>query len=304
MSREADLRRALMEWYRPRRGAYPWRVRATPYRVLVSEVMLQQTQAGRVVPAFERFVARFPSITALARAPRSEVVREWSGLGYNRRAVALSETARTVVAEHEGRIPRSREDLRRLPGVGPYTAAAVASLAFGEPVAAVDTNVRRVVARSVLGVDGPGVSPGEVGGAAERWIDRGDPGGFNQALMDLGREVCRPVPRCEACPLSAPCRFRRARPPARHPSSRPGPALGASRGAQPTFQGSSRQVRGKVVEALRARRWTTLAGLAREVGVSPSRVGQAVRSLAAEGIVRPGPAATAGRPRGRVALAD
>jgi len=301
MSREEDARRALMQWYRPRRGAYPWRLRPSPYRVLVSEIMLQQTQAGRVVPSFERFVARFPSITVLARAPRSEVVRAWSGLGYNRRAVALSDAARAVVADHDGRVPRSREDLRRLPGVGPYTAAAVASLAFGEPVVAVDTNVHRVVARVILGADGPEVSQAEVGGAAQRWIHRRDPGGFNQALMDLGREVCRPVPRCEACLLSGPCRFRRARRPTASASS--GSAPPVSRGAPP-FRGSSRQVRGKVVEALRARTWATLASLVREAGVPRSRVAPAVRALAAEGIVRAGPAARAGRPRGRVALAD
>jgi A/G-specific adenine glycosylase len=293
-----------MEWYRPRRGAYPWRVHPTPYRVLVSEVMLQQTQAGRVAPVFERFVARFPSITSLARAPRSEVVRAWSGLGYNRRAVALSEAARAVGAHHDGRIPRTVDGLRRLPGVGPYTAAAVASLAFGEPAAAVDTNVRRVVARALLGVDGPEASPAEVGGAAERWMDRRDPGGFNQALMDLGRELCRPAPRCEDCPLRAHCRFRLSRPPALRSSSGPAPPHAWSRRAQPPFQGSSRQVRGKVVEILRARRWTTLASLAREVGVPTSRVARAVRSLASEGIVRAGPAARAGRSRGRIALAD
>ena len=293
-----------MEWYRPRRSAYPWRVRPSPYRVLVSEVMLQQTQAGRVVTAFERFVARFPSITALARAPRSEVVRAWAGLGYNRRAVALSEAARAVVARHGGRIPRNREDLRRLPGVGPYTAAAVASLAFGEPVPAVDTNVRRVVARAILGVDGSEASLAEVAGAAERWIDRRDPGGFNQALMDLGREVCRPVPRCEACPLRGPCEFRRARGGATRASPGIVRARALSRRGQPTFQGSSRQVRGRVVEVLRGRRSATLAGLAREAGVPRSRVPPAVRALATDGIVRAGPAARAGRPGGRVALAD
>jgi A/G-specific adenine glycosylase len=265
--------------------------------------MLQQTQAGRVVPSFERFVDRFPSITDLARAPRSEVVRAWSGLGYNRRAVALSQAARAVVADHDGRIPRSREHLRRLPGVGPYTAAAIGSLAFGEPVAAVDTNVRRVVARALLGVDGAQASPAQVGEAAERWIDRRDPGGFNQALMDLGREVCRPVPRCDACPLSGGCRFRRGRRPARRGTSDPAGIAGSAR-PQPAFQGSSRQARGRVVEALRARRWATLAGLAREAGVPPSTVALAVRALAADGIVRASPAATAGRPSGRVALAD
>jgi A/G-specific adenine glycosylase len=268
-------------------------MRPDPYRVLVSEVMLQQTQASRVVPAYERFIARFPSVTALARAPRSEVVRAWAGLGYNRRAVNISESARKVVRDHRGRIPAARQDLVRLPGVGPYTAAAVASMAFGEPVAAVDTNVRRVVARAVLGLDGVDAPASEVRRAAESWLDPRDPGGFNQALMDLGREVCRPLPRCEVCPLAGGCRYRRARlvpAPARRP--------------QPAFAGSSRQVRGRVVGALRARPSASLAGLAREAGVSLSRVAEVVRALTADGIVRAGPAARAGSPRGRVALAD
>ena len=293
-----------MEWYRPRRGAYPWRLHPTPYRVLVSEVMLQQTQAARVVPAFERFMDRFPSIAALAGVPRSEIVRAWSGLGYNRRAVALSEAARAVVEEHAGRIPRSIEDLRRLPGVGSYTAAAVASLAFGEPVAAVDTNVRRVVARAVLGMDATEAPPADVGRAAGRWIDRRDPGGFNQAVMDLGREVCRTTPRCGACPLRRGCRFRRVRGQAAPGRLEPAPVAARSRGSAPPFRGSSREARGKVVEALRARTSATLARLTLDTGVSRGRVAQAVRELAAEGIVRAGPATRAGSPRGRVALAD
>jgi A/G-specific adenine glycosylase len=282
-----------MEWYRPRRRSFPWRVRPDPYRVLVSEVMLQQTQASRVTPAFERFVARFPSISALALAPRSEIVRAWSGLGYNRRAVALSEAARAVVRDHGGRIPSVPEDLERLPGVGPYTAAAVASLAFGEPLAAVDTNVRRVVARAILGVDGAEASERVVADAAERWLDRRDPGAFNQALMDLGREICRPVPRCEACPLASDCPFRRSR----RRSSPP-------RRPQPPFQGSSRQVRGRVVEALRDLRSASLERLGREAGAPLSRVREAVRELDGDGIVRAGPAARSGSPLGRVWLAD
>ena len=284
-----------MEWYRPRRRAYPWRVRPDPYRVLVSEVMLQQTQASRVAPAFERFTARFPSVSALARAPRSEVMRAWAGLGYNRRAVSLSMAARALVAENEGRIPRDREALLRLPGIGPYTAAAVASLAFGEPVLAVDTNVRRVVARSLLGAEGEDASPTEVRVAAESWLDHSDPGGFNQALMDLGREVCRPVPRCPACPLENRCQYRRTP-----------PALPRARGAQaqPRFQGSSRQLRGRVVEFLRARPSASLGELAREAAAPRSRVTDVVRTLATEGIVRAGAAARSGRPRGRVSLAD
>jgi A/G-specific adenine glycosylase len=282
-----------MDWYRHRRRAYPWRVRPDPYRVLVSEVMLQQTQATRVVPAFERFLARFPSIAALARAPRSDVVRAWSGLGYNRRAVALSEAARSVVRDHDGLIPRTRTELLSLPGVGPYTAAAVASLAFGEPVAAVDTNVRRVVARALLGMDGEEAPAADVRGAAQRWLDRGDPGAFNQALMDVGREVCRRLPRCEACPLATGCRFRMA-----------SPTIVRSRRPQPAFEGSSRQLRGRVVEALRSRPSTSLAELTRDTGAPPARVAQAVRALASEGIVRAGPSAMSGGPRGRVALAD
>lgn len=293
MVAQETSRRALMEWYRPRRHAYPWRAAADPYRVLISEVMLQQTQASRVVPAFERFVTRFPSIAALARAPRSDVVRAWSGLGYNRRAVALSEAARAMVRDHGGRIPRRREELLGLPGVGPYTAAAVASLAFGDPVAAVDTNVRRVVARALLGVDGREPSRAEVQQGADGWLDRGDPGGFNQALMDLGREVCRPLPRCHECPLAPACRFRGA---GRSTATVPRP--------KPAFEGSSRQVRGRLVEALRSRASASIGDLSRETGLPIARITRAVRALASEGIVRAGPSAISGRPRGRVALAD
>lgn len=282
-----------MDWYQPRRRAYPWRVQPDPYRVLVSEVMLQQTQAARVVPAFDRFMVRFPTLDALAAAPRSDVLREWSGLGYNRRAVALSEAARAVVRVHGGRVPSRPDELSRLAGVGPYTAAAVASFAYGEPVAAVDTNVRRVVARVLLGVDGPDAPPAGVRDAAARWLDRRDPGGFNQAVMDLGREVCRPVPRCEVCPLAGSCRFRRA-----------GRALSSARRAQPAFEGSSRQVRGRVVELLRARGSASLGELAVRAGVPAGRIVEAVRALSVEGIVRAGPAALDGRSRGRAALAD
>jgi A/G-specific adenine glycosylase len=144
----------LMEWFEPRRRAYPWRQPdPDPYAVLVSEVMLQQTQASRVAPSFERFMRSFPTVDALATAPAAEVVRAWAGLGYNRRAVALWEGARTIVSRHGGRIPDHPSMLSELPGVGPYTAAAVASIAYGWPVPALDTNVRRVLARAVFGVE-------------------------------------------------------------------------------------------------------------------------------------------------------
>lgn len=271
---------------------YPWRGVRDPYAILLSEVMLQQTQAPRVVPAYGTFLGRFPTVDSLAGSPRAEVIRAWVGLGYNRRAVALSEAARAIVRDHGGRVPDTLPELLRLPGVGPYTASAVASMAFGRPVAAVDTNVRRIVARVHLGVDAHEARPRELASIADRWIDTRDPGAWNSALMDLGREVCRPRPRCDGCPLAGVCRFA---------------ASGASASRAPRtqgrFEGSSRQVRGAVVHALRAHDSLTLARLSAETGFELERVLEAVGGLAADGIVRPGPAAAAGRPSGRVGLA-
>lgn len=279
----------LRAWYGPRARAYPWRSRPTPYRVLVSEVMLQQTQASRVAPAFRSFLLRFPSVRALASAPSSEVLRAWAGLGYDRRAVRLHEAAREIVEEHGGRVPRDPVALRALPGVGPYTAAAVASIAFGKPVPALDVNVARVVARCRLGAEPHEQPLDRVREAAEGWLDREDPGGWNQALMDIGREVCRPTPRCAACPLASGCAFRRAgRRPARAPRR------------QGRFEGSFRQVRGKVLALLRERGEVSLGRLESEVG--DRRLAEAVRALVADGLVSVGPAALAGRPSGRVRL--
>jgi A/G-specific adenine glycosylase len=283
------MRRRLLEWYRPRRRAYPWRGTRDPYRVLVSEVMLQQTQATRVAPAYRAFLRRFPSVWMLARASRGDVVRAWGTLGYNRRAVALSEAARAVVRDHGGRVPSDPKELQRLPGVGPYTAAAVASIAFGAPVPALDTNVARVVSRVRL--RGDDARPSDIRTEAERWLDRRDPGAWNQALMDLGREVCRPVPRCAACPLASGCRFR----------LEGGVPLRRAR-RQPSYPGSFRQLRGAVVRTLRAREAASLSALARLLGEPVDRVRSAVTSLTADGLVRAGPAALAGRPGGRIHL--
>lgn len=284
---------ALRAWYEPRRGAYPWRRRPTPYRVLVSEVMLQQTQAARVAPAFESFIRRFPTVRALASASRAEVLREWAGLGYPRRAVRLHEAARRIAEEHGGRVSPDPEVLRALPGVGGYTASAVASIAFGEPVPALDVNVARVVARWRVGREVHEVARGRLGEEASRLIDREDPGGWNQALMDLGRQHCRAVPRCDGCPLASGCRYR-AR--GRVSSASPG-AAGPGR---PPFEGSFRQLRGRVLAALRERGGASLGALRSEVG--DPRVGSAVAALAADGLVSAGPAALAGRPSGRVRL--
>jgi A/G-specific adenine glycosylase len=282
----------LLEWYEPRRAAYPWRLRPDPYRVLVSEVMLQQTQAARVASAFERFVTRFPSVESLAAAPVAEVIRAWSGLGYNRRAVALSNAARAIVRDHGGRVPDDPIALRDLPGVGPYTAAAVASLAYGRPVPAVDTNVSRVVARAVLGRQPEELPPATVRAAAELQIDGQDPGGWNQAVMDLGREICRPVPRCHECPLSGSCRSRRR---GRTPRGR-------TRGG-PRFEGSTRQLRGRVVAAL-AEGPRTLGSLAARTGQPAELLAVRLSRLVADGLVEASPAALAGARHGRVRLAE
>jgi A/G-specific adenine glycosylase len=283
-------RAEVLSWFTSRRHAYPWRGTRDPYRVLVSEVMLQQTQAVRVAPAYRSFVRRFPTVRALARAPRSEVVRAWGTLGYNRRAVALSDAARSIVREHAGRVPDDPETLARLPGVGPYTAAAVASLGHGWPVAAIDTNVHRVVGRARLGRDL--AAPAEVDAAATSWLDRGDPASWNQALMDLGREVCRPVPRCDACPLAPTCRFRAA-----------GATPRRRRRRQGRYEGSLRELRGGVIRELRGVDAATVGRLAARLGRSPAELAVAIGALAGEGLVRAGPAALAGRPSGRVRLA-
>ena len=267
--------KALRRWYAPRRGAYPWRETRDPYAIWVSEVMLQQTQASRVVDAYRRFLARFPTVRSLAAASRRDVVHAWDGLGYNRRAVWLSEGARAIVGDHGGFVPRDPAALRALPGVGPYTAAAVASMAFGEPVAVVDTNVRRVVARVHLGVDGRDAPVALVWELAQDWLDRDDPVTWNQAVMDLGREICRPRPRCGVCPLSGDCRFRRSGAVA---------ARGSGRAGDP-FDGSSRQVRGAVVRALRSRESLSVARLAAETGFDAGRVEAAVAGLTTDGLI-------------------
>ena len=254
--------------------------------------MLHQTQAARVARAFTGFLRRFPTVADLAAAPRSAVLRAWSGLGYNRRAVYLSEAARLIVKKHGAQVPSAPETLRTLPGVGPYTSAAVASIAFGLPVAALDTNVARVVARYRLGVESREVPRAKLEAAATDWLDQREPGSWNQALMDLGREVCRADPRCDLCPLAPGCSFRAAGR-SRLPSLR----------RQSPFPQSLRRVRGAVIRALADRSSTSIDVLSREAGESPDRIAEAVRALARDGLVDASPAALSGQLRGRLRLA-
>jgi A/G-specific adenine glycosylase len=206
--REMTLNERLLAWYRDNARVLPWRGEPRdPYRVLVSELMLQQTQVDRVRPRFEAFIDAFPDLATLAAAPEEAVLAAWSGLGYYRRARMLHRLARELAAA-AGTLPRSAAELAELPGVGPYTAAAVASLAFGEAVPVLDGNVQRVASR-VLAVDGdPRSADGRE--ALLRWlrplVEEGPPGLVNEALMELGATVCRPAsPHCERCPLAADC---------------------------------------------------------------------------------------------------
>ena len=246
-----------------------------PFAVLVSEIMLEQTQASRVAEAFPGFDEAIPDVRALAAASRADVLRAWGGLGYARRAASLQDAARSIVRDLGGEVPSDLPTLLVLPGIGPYTASAVASIAFGVPVAAVDTNVRKVMARVAFGREPDQVPAVDLATAAGRWLPREAPGDWNQAVMDLGREVCRPAPRCEVCPLAAACRFRA--------SGRAGRRSGRG---QPAFEGSMRQARGGVLRELRGRdRAVTIQSIAAALGSAVPRVDLAVDALERDGLV-------------------
>jgi A/G-specific adenine glycosylase len=200
----------LLRWYDASARDLPWRKGHDPYATWVSEIMLQQTQVRTVIPYFERWMARFPDIATLAAAAPDEVLKAWEGLGYYSRARHLQAAAQLLVSHHGGAMPDTWEAVRRLPGVGDYTAGAILSIAFGQPVAAVDGNVLRVLSRLLLlreDVTRPATKR-TIGGHVEAMLAACPrPGDLNQALMDLGATICTPTsPRCEACPLAACCR--------------------------------------------------------------------------------------------------
>ena len=205
---DAALRRALLAWYRRTARDLPWRRTRDPYRIWLSEVLLQQTQVDTAQPYYERFVGAFPTVLDLAAAPLDRVLKLWEGLGYYTRARNLHRAARLIATEHGGRLPRTAAEWQRLPGVGRYTAGAIASIAIGEPVPAVDGNVKRVLARLFCirtDIDAAATQPLLWQRAAEL-VSRRSPGAFNQALMDLGARICTPrAPRCIACPVRRLC---------------------------------------------------------------------------------------------------
>jgi A/G-specific adenine glycosylase len=262
--RRADIRRAVRRWAATVDRPLPWRGERDPYRVLVSEVMLQQTQAARVGESYTRFLDRFPTVGELAAAESADVLRAWENLGYNRRALALWRAAREIGARG---FPLSVDELERLPGVGPYTARAVASFAFGADVAAVDANVKRVVERMVR--------PADVQAFADDLVPRGRAAEWNQAMIDLGALVCTArSPSCECCPLRRGCAWARGE-------------RATARGRPPAepFASTSRYVRGRIVAELRRRRRVERESLRSRVGVTRERFDAALAGLVRDEIV-------------------
>ena len=239
------MHEALIDWAAGAGRDLPWRRTRDPWAVLVSEVMLQQTQVVRVVPRYHAFLRRFPTPADCAAAPAGEVIRAWAGLGYNRRALSLHRAAVATVERHGGRFPPDLDDLLALPGIGPYTARAVLAFAYERDTGVVDTNTARVLARTA----GCPLSARETQTRADALVPSGRSWAWNQALLDLGATVCtRRRPRCPDCPLAGHCRWRLAGAP------EPDPAQGTAGAARPQrpFSGSDRQGRGRLLRALRA----------------------------------------------------
>ena len=271
------FRAALLQWYGPR--ARPLRIRKTrdPWAILVSEVMAQQTQITRVDEAWIGFMEHYPTPASLAEASTAEVLRAWAGLGYNRRALNLQRAAAAVEARHGGSVPESIEELEALPGVGPYTARAVAAIAFGRPVAAIDTNVRRVITR----VAGEDLRPGPLQTAADALVEPGDPATWTHASMELGATVCTSrAPRCDVCPVASWC------------ASAGSVATPARRRrvAAPAFETTTRWLRGRIIERLRELDDGAWEMLPTSIGGHDAGdIEAAVEALQSEGLLERGP---------------
>lgn len=239
----------LLDWYRQYHRQLPWRETRDPYRIMVSEIMLQQTQADRVVPKYHEFLSRFPTVAALADAPASEVIRAWAGLGYNRRALNLQRACQAVMERFGGVFPETVEELLSLPGVGPYTAGAIACFAFEQDVGFVDTNIRRVLHRVMLGPElpEPKVNDRRLAQIASITVPPGRGYVWNQALIELGATICKARSTdCRRCPISTWCAasgqmeaaFAEAKAVERQPSI--------------PFEQTSRYFRGRIIDHLRA----------------------------------------------------
>ncbi|MFM9106378.1 MAG: A/G-specific adenine glycosylase [Chloroflexota bacterium] len=248
--RIAAVRAGLLGWFAENARDLPWRRTRDPYRILISEIMLQQTHVDRVLPCYHSFLERVPDERSLADAPASDVIRQWKGLGYNRRAVNLQRAVQHVVRELGGVWPREVARLRELPGVGPYTAGAIACFAFEQDASFIDTNMRRVLHRLFAGPDLPAPLAGdrEIVALAARVLPPGDGWRWNQGLIEFGALQCTArKPACVVCPLQRQC--------AAYPAIQGVIAAlprGAARKKEQPFEGSNRWYRGRIIDALRA----------------------------------------------------
>jgi A/G-specific adenine glycosylase len=271
-----ELRAAVLAWYDERARALPFRATRDPWAILVSEFMAQQTQISRVVEKWAGFMAAFPTVQVVAAATPADVLRAWQGLGYNRRAVNLWRAARAIVDEHGGVVPQEPAELERLPGVGPYTARAVAAIAFGRPVGAVDTNVRRVVGRVAGGAEG--LSAAGLQSLADSIVPPGRAADWTHALMDVGATFCRPRrPECEACPARAWCLYAAA--PAEHVTRERLPP-------EERFETTTRWLRGRILDQLRSAGNESWTAIADPLGPHDAEaIGAALSVMAREGLV-------------------
>ena len=272
---------AVKSWFEANKRDLPWRADGFPaWGILVSEIMLQQTPVVRVVPRLEQWLARWPTPASLAASPAGDAVRAWERLGYPRRALNLHAAAVAITEQHGGVVPRDVAELLALPGIGDYTARAVAVFAYGDRHPVVDTNVRRVLARAVDGNADPGPPSTKRDLAAmEAQLPAPLPAArtFNAAVMELGAVVCTArAPRCEVCPIAAQCAWRLAGYPAYE---------GARRAVQKKYEGSDRQVRGVILAALRARDDALPASSLPELWPDAAQRGRALDGLLTDGLV-------------------
>ncbi len=273
-----SLHRPILEWYDEHARDLPWRgPGATPWAVMVSEFMLQQTPVARVLPVFESWMTSWPTPSALAAAPSGEAVRAWGRLGYPRRALRLHAAATAIVARHEGEVPPGYDDLIALPGVGDYTASAIASFAFGASHAVLDTNVRRVLARAVSGVEFPATSVSRAERAvAESLVPDQQPATWAVAVMELGALVCTAAaPKCPACPVRDECAWNTAGRPAYDGPPRRGQA----------WAGTDRQVRGRLMAVLRDTEGSVARSRLDAVWPDVAQRDRALQSLLDDGLV-------------------
>ena len=277
----------VLTWYARNARDLPWRAPgASPWAVLVSEIMLQQTPVARVLPEYLSWMARWPTPAALAAAASGEAIRQWGRLGYPRRALRLHETATILVARHGGTVPADLDALRALPGIGSYTAAAVASFAFGQRHAVLDTNVRRVLARLVAGEPWPGAASSAASVAERRLAESLLPAEpavaarWSVAVMELGALVCTAAsPRCGDCPVARECAWLAAGP----------PAGGAARRRTQKYDGTDRQCRGRVLAVLRAADDPVRRADFDAIWTGQAQLERALDGLVADGLVDPLP---------------